>query len=59
MFAPWAPVLLDAAGVHPGDQVLDVACGTGVVTRLAAERVGSTGRAVGLDCNAAMLVVAR
>jgi SAM-dependent methyltransferase len=59
MFAPWAPVLLDAAGVHPGDQVLDVACGTGVVTRLAAERVGSTGRAVGLDSNAAMLVVAR
>ncbi len=59
MFAPWAPVLVDAAEVRPGDQVLDVACGTGVVTRLAAERVGSAGRAVGLDSNAAMLAVAR
>ncbi len=59
MFAPWAPVLLDAAAVGPGEHVLDVACGTGVVARLAAERVGSTGRVVGLDVNAAMLGVAR
>jgi ubiquinone/menaquinone biosynthesis C-methylase UbiE len=36
-----------------------VACGTGVVARLAAERVGSAGRVVGLDINAAMLSVAR
>ena len=39
--------------------MLDVACGTGVVTRLAAERAGSAGRVVGLDINAAMLSVAR
>jgi SAM-dependent methyltransferase len=38
--------------------VLDIACGTGVVTRLAAERV-ATGRVVGLDSNAGMLAVAR
>jgi ubiquinone/menaquinone biosynthesis C-methylase UbiE len=36
----------------------DVACGTGVVSRLAAERMGS-GRVVGLDINAWMLAVAR
>jgi ubiquinone/menaquinone biosynthesis C-methylase UbiE len=36
-----------------------VACGTGVVTRLAAERVGTAGRVVELDINAAMLTVAR
>jgi SAM-dependent methyltransferase len=59
MFASWAPLLVDAAGVQPGERVLDVACGTGVVTRLAAERVGDRGRVVGLDINAAMLAVAR
>jgi ubiquinone/menaquinone biosynthesis C-methylase UbiE len=59
MLAPWAPKLIDLAEVQPGLHVLDVACGTGVVTRLAAERVGSTGRVVGLDINAAMLSVAR
>jgi ubiquinone/menaquinone biosynthesis C-methylase UbiE len=59
MLAPWAPKLIDLAEVGPGMHVLDVACGTGVVTRLAAERVGSAGRVVGLDINAAMLSVAR
>jgi ubiquinone/menaquinone biosynthesis C-methylase UbiE len=59
MFAPWAPVLLDTAGVQPGEHVIDIACGTGVVTRLAAARVGRRGRIVGLDINAAMLAVAR
>jgi SAM-dependent methyltransferase len=59
MFAPWATVLLDLADVRAGEHVLDVACGTGVVTRLAAARVGSGGRVVGLDVNAAMLAVAR
>src|SRR5215203_942256 len=59
MLAPWAPKLIDLAEVRPGAHVLDVARGTGVVTRLAAERVGSTGRVVGLDINTAMLSVAR
>src|SRR4051812_16770162 len=59
MLAPWAPKLLDLAEVGPGMQVLDVACGTGVVTRLAAERVGSGGRVVGLDVNPDMLSVAQ
>src|SRR3712207_3141844 len=59
MLAPWASTLIDLAEVQPGMHVLDVACGTGVVTRLAAERVGCAGRVVGLDVNAAMLSVAR
>jgi ubiquinone/menaquinone biosynthesis C-methylase UbiE len=55
----WATALLDAAELHPGDRVLDVACGTGVVTRLTAERVGPDGAVAGLDINPAMLAVAR
>jgi ubiquinone/menaquinone biosynthesis C-methylase UbiE len=39
--------------------VLDVACGTGIVARLAAERVGEHGRVTGLDLNTAMLEVAK
>ena len=43
ILGPWAPVLLDAARLVPGERVLDVACGTGVVTRAAAERVSGSG----------------
>jgi len=56
---PFATTLLDAAGLHRGERVLDVACGTGVVTRLAAERVGLNGAVAGLDINPSMLAVAR
>jgi SAM-dependent methyltransferase len=59
IFARWAPELVDAAGVGMGDCALDVACGTGAVARLLAERVKPTGRVVGLDINAGMLAVAR
>ncbi|HEX6420107.1 MAG TPA: methyltransferase domain-containing protein [Acidimicrobiales bacterium] len=59
LFAEWAPLVIDAAGVRPGDAVLDVACGTGVVTREADRRAGSGGRVVGVDLNEAMLTVAR
>jgi ubiquinone/menaquinone biosynthesis C-methylase UbiE len=59
LMAPLAPRLVAAGDVHAGEHILDVACGTGVVTRLAAERVGNAGRVVGLDFNAAMLGVAR
>jgi SAM-dependent methyltransferase len=59
LFAHLAPVLIDAAGVTAGDRVLDVACGTGIVARTAAERAGPAGHVVGLDRNEAMLTVAR
>lgn len=57
--APLAADLVDAAALRSGERVLDVACGTGVVTRLAAERVGDAGRVAGSDVNPAMLEVAR
>jgi ubiquinone/menaquinone biosynthesis C-methylase UbiE len=54
----WADDLLDRISPRDGESVLDIACGTGVVARLAAER-GHAGRLVGIDLNAAMLAVAR
>src|SRR5262245_65486300 len=59
IFAQWPPVLAEVAAMKPGDRVLDVACGTGVLAREAADRVGPTGRVTGLDLNEAMLAVAR
>ena len=56
---PVAEDLLTAAQLGPEERVLDVACGTGVVTRLAAERVGPQGKVTGLDLNPGMLEVAR
>lgn len=57
--APLAEDLIDAASLRDGEHVLDIACGTGVVTRLAAERVGKSGSVAGLDVNPGMLAVAR
>src|SRR3712207_3990859 len=54
----WAADLVERAAPQPGERVLDVACGTGIVARRAAERMGS-GRVVGLDINPGMLAVAR
>jgi ubiquinone/menaquinone biosynthesis C-methylase UbiE len=51
--------LVEVAAIKPGDRVLDVACGTGVVTRLVANKIGSAGRVVGFDLNAGMLARAR
>jgi SAM-dependent methyltransferase len=59
IFAGAAVVVAGAAGIGRGDRVLDVGCGTGVVAREAARRVGAEGRVVGLDLNPRMLAVAR
>ena len=59
LFAPWARVLLDSLLLATGESVLDVACGPGVVTRMAAERVGAGGRVTGADISAPMLAIAR
>jgi ubiquinone/menaquinone biosynthesis C-methylase UbiE len=56
---PFAEDLVAAAALQPGERVLDVACGTGVVARLAAQRVGGSGDVAGLDVDPGMLAVAR
>jgi ubiquinone/menaquinone biosynthesis C-methylase UbiE len=58
LFQEWVDPVLDAAAVGPGDRVLDVACGTGVLTRAALARIGGDGAAVGVDPDPGMLAVA-
>ena len=59
LFQEWAAPLADAAMIRPGQRVIDVACGTGVLARELMERVGVKGTVVGLDPNPGMLAVAR
>lgn len=58
LFGQWAGPMTDIADVEPGQRVLDVACGTGVLTRAVADRLAGSGSVVGLDLNPAMLDVA-
>jgi ubiquinone/menaquinone biosynthesis C-methylase UbiE len=51
--------LIAAAGVRPGQRVLDVGCGTGYFARLLAEAVGPAGLVVGIDPSPAMITYAR
>ena len=39
LFRPWAEVILDELELSPDDRVLDIACGTGIVSRVAMERL--------------------
>ena len=63
----WVPALMDQCAqdlvkcvdIKPGDKVLDVGCGTGVVARAASKLVGPSGRVRGTDLNEGMLNVAR
>ena len=57
--APLAADLIETAALQPGERVLDVACGTGIVARLAAASLGESGRLAGTDVNPDMLEVAR
>lgn len=59
LFRPWVDDLLDRVGLKAGDSVLDVACGTGIVARVARQRLGPSARIVGVDVSAPMLLVAR
>lgn len=58
-FGRWAEALLESVALKSGESVLDVACGTGVTTRLAKRHVGGNGRVTGLDINAGMLKKAK
>lgn len=56
---PIADDLIEVAALHAGERVLDVGCGTGVVTRLAAGLVGGRALVSGVDVNPEMIEVAR
>ena len=58
-FGRWAETLVDVLTLRESERVLDVACGTGVTTRIAKKQVGPGGRVDGLDINAPMLTKAK
>ena len=59
VFGPLARSFLERVALKPGQHVLDVACGTGILARMAAPQLGPTGLILGVDLNAGMLDVAR
>jgi len=59
MFVRWAERAVSLAKLKPGEQVLDVACGTGIGARFAAKGVGRSGKVVALDLDAGVVEVAR
>ncbi|HEM46089.1 MAG TPA: SAM-dependent methyltransferase, partial [Alphaproteobacteria bacterium] len=58
ILGPAARALVDAVPMEPGERVLDVGCGTGAASRLAASKVGPGGTVVGVDVNPGMLACA-
>ena len=58
LFRPLAELTLRHVDVPEGSRVIDVACGTGIVGRLIAEKAGKSGSVVGVDLNAGMIEVA-
>jgi ubiquinone/menaquinone biosynthesis C-methylase UbiE len=59
LFQPWVDALLDGARLSRGDRLLDVACGTGIVARVARERLGPGSRIVGVDLSPLMIAHAK
>jgi ubiquinone/menaquinone biosynthesis C-methylase UbiE len=59
LFTPWADDLIKRAKIKPGEKILDVATGTGIVARRVAEAVGPSGAVTALDINPGMLAVAK
>lgn len=59
LFGEWAVKVADQADIKPGQRVLDVACGTGVLSREIASRTTASGCVVGLDPNEGMLALAK
>lgn len=56
---PVSRELLRVADLQPGERVIDIACGTGLITRLASERVGADGVVTGVDIAPDMIAVAK
>lgn len=59
LFGPCARILIKAADPKPAERVLDVGCGTGIIAREVASRLGAPGAITGIDLSTNMLAVAR
>jgi ubiquinone/menaquinone biosynthesis C-methylase UbiE len=59
LFGPCATNLIEAADPRPGERVLDLGCGTGIVARQVASRVGAAGKVTGIDVSPNMVAIAR
>jgi len=59
LFGPCATILIQEADPKRGERVLDVGCGTGIVAREVASRLGTTATVTAVDPSANMLAVAR
>lgn len=55
LFAQW---MADTASLEPGERVLDLACGTGLLTFAAAKAIGPSGKVIGVDISDGMLAEA-
>jgi ubiquinone/menaquinone biosynthesis C-methylase UbiE len=58
-FQPMSTIVLEHAAIKEGERVLDLACGTGIVTVQVPPLVGANGKVVGVDLMPGMLEVAR
>ena len=59
VYQMWTRFVVDGAEPNSGDKALDIACGTGIVTRALAQRIGMMGEVTGMDNNSEMLALAR
>ncbi len=59
MFAHWTELVIGVVAPQPGDQVLDMACGTGIGARIATRFAGPTGKVIGVDIDPGVIEVAR
>ncbi len=59
MFRPLAELTLEHVKILEWDRVLDTTCGTGIVARLVARKVGPSGSVTGVDLNAKMIEAAK
>jgi ubiquinone/menaquinone biosynthesis C-methylase UbiE len=59
LFGPCAKILIQTADPKSGERVLDVGCGTGIVAREVASRLGAPAAVTAVDLSANMLAVAR
>ena len=59
MSKPLAEMMFEHVSLHDGDRVVDVACGTGIIARVATERFANIASITGVDLNPEMLDIAR